>query len=222
MKLWVKLLNKLVRKVKVMLSRLVCGVGVNDAEYVVMKNETIGYFDGKRKQKLVWSCPYYIRWKNMLTRCYSKKLQVNRPTYIGCTVHHDWLYLSNFIKWVDQQPNRDWIDCNLDKDFIVEGNKIYSPDTCVFINSRVNLFITDSSASRGNYLIGVCWNKGTNKFVAYCCDPFKVNRKYVGAFDTELEAHLAWKVRKHEYALQLADLQADERVAEVLRTKYKD
>jgi hypothetical protein len=204
------------------MSKLVYGVGVNDAEYVVTKKETISYFDGKQKRKLVWACPYYSRWTAMLSRCYSKKLQVKFPTYIGCTVHRDWLYLSNFTKWVDQQPNRDWINCNLDKDFILEGNKIYSPDTCVFINSRVNVFIIDRSASRGNYLIGVYWNKKDKKFMAHCRDPFKINSAYVGSFDTELEAHLAWKVRKHEYSLRLADLQTDERVAEVLRTKYKD
>lgn len=203
------------------MSRLMCGVGVNDAEYVVTKEETIVHFDGKQKRKVVWVCPYYSRWTDMLKRCYSEKLQTRCPTYIGCTVHQDWLYLSNFTKWVDQQPNRDWINCNLDKDFMVEANKIYSPDTCVFINSRINSFITDSGASRGNYLIGVCWNKCANKFVANCRDPFKVNSTHIGCFDTELEAHLAWKVRKHKYALQLADLQTDERVAEVLRTKYK-
>lgn len=33
--------------------RLVFGVGINDADYVVQKFETIGYVNGKRKRKLV-------------------------------------------------------------------------------------------------------------------------------------------------------------------------
>jgi hypothetical protein len=48
----------------------------------------------------------------------------------------------------------------------------------------------------------------------------KIKSRHIGYFKTELEAHKAWQARKHEYALQLADLQSDERVAEVLRTKY--
>lgn len=39
--------------------KLVCGVGINDADYVVKKQETIGYVNGKRKQKLIWVCPFY-------------------------------------------------------------------------------------------------------------------------------------------------------------------
>ena len=42
--------------------KLVCGVGINDADYVVTKQETIGYVDGKQKQKLIWRCPFYKTW----------------------------------------------------------------------------------------------------------------------------------------------------------------
>ena len=37
---------------------LVCGFGINDADYVVEKRETIEV-DGKRKRILVWICPFY-------------------------------------------------------------------------------------------------------------------------------------------------------------------
>lgn len=47
--------------------KLVQGVGVNDADYPVTKEEVI---NGKRKY--VWVCPYYARWRSLLGRCYSK------------------------------------------------------------------------------------------------------------------------------------------------------
>lgn len=203
------------------MGRLLCGVGLCDVDYVVQKKETIGYVNGKRKQVLIWECPYYSKWRDMVVRCYSKKLHNRYPTYIGCTIQPDWLHLGNFIKWVDSQPNRDWVDCSLDKDFLVQGNKIYSPDTCVFISSGLNNFITDRCSSRGKYLTGVCWQKNASKFVANCSDPFKTDKMYIGLFDSEIEAHLAWKAKKYEYACRLADLQTDRRVAEVLRTRYK-
>ena len=71
--------------------KTVYGVGINDADYVVKKLETIGYIGGKRKQKLVWACPYYLAWKNMLERCYSAKLQESYPTYTDCTVSKEWI-----------------------------------------------------------------------------------------------------------------------------------
>jgi len=203
------------------MGKLVYGVGINDVDYAIDKRETIGYIDGKQKRKLIWVCPYYSKWTGMLARCYSGKWQNKYPTYIGCTVHPDWCYLSNFIKWVENQPNRDWVSCNLDKDFLLEGNKHYSPTTCVFISKGLNTFITDSGAIRGDYLIGVCRDNRNGKFLSQCNDPFKVENRYLGSFDLEIEAHLAWKAKKHEYACKLADLQDDERVAEVLRTKYK-
>ena len=55
--------------------RLVCGVGVMDADYVVEVKETVGYVNGKRKQKLVWKCPFYQTWKSMLVRGYSNKFK---------------------------------------------------------------------------------------------------------------------------------------------------
>ena len=156
----------------------------------------------------------------MLARCYNKKDLARNPTYVGCSVDSDWLHLSNFIKWVDSQPNKDWQNCSPDKDFLVEGNKCYSADTCVFVSRRVNTFILDTRAARGTYSIGASWHKASGKFIATCKDPFKIRSTHIGSFNTELEAHLAWQDRKHEYALQLADLQSDERVAEVLRTRY--
>ena len=96
--------------------KLVCGVGINDAGYVVMEFETI-IVDGKRKRKRVWACPYHQTWKGMLERCYSTKFQERNPTYIGCTVSKEWLVFSNFRAWMMTQ---DWQGKHLDKDIFFE------------------------------------------------------------------------------------------------------
>ena len=134
------------------LRRLVNGVGVNDADYVVEKLETTGYVNGKQKQKLVWYCPHYRAWRGMLSRCYSAKYQEKQPTYIGCSVSEEWLTFSNFKAWMEKQK---WEGMHLDKDLLIEGNKIYSADTCVFVSPLVNTFINDQMAKRGEWLIGV-------------------------------------------------------------------
>ena len=199
--------------------KLVCGVGVNDADYVVKKLETVGYVDGKRKRKIVWECAFYRAWTNMLERCYSKKWQEKYPTYIGCTVSDEWLTFRNFRSLLMTQ---DWQDNQLDKDILFEGNKVYSPETCVFVSGMVNKFTTDSGAARGEWLIGVCWDKEKNKFQAYCNNPFTKKKEYLGYFACEQEAHNAWLKRKLELAKELAVIQTDPRVAEALINRYSN
>lgn len=198
--------------------KLVYGVGVNDADYVVTKWETIIVND-KQKKKLVWVCPFYRAWKGMLTRCYSTKYQDKQPTYIGCSVSKEWLNFSNFRAWMEKQ---NFEGMHLDKDLLIEENKVYSPETCVFVTKVVNSFATDSGAARGDCLIGVSWRKPTEKFQANCSNPFTKKLEYLGLFDCEQEAHEAWLKRKLELAKELAATQEDPRVAEALINRYSN
>lgn len=198
--------------------KLVCGVGVNDADYVTQKWET-AIVDGKKKQKLVWFCPFYKTWQSMLNRCYSTKIQDKYPTYIGCSVADEWHTFSVFKNWMEKQ---DWQDKQLDKDLLFDGNKVYSPETCVFVTRTVNSFTIDSGATRGEWPIGVYWDKGANKFQSRCSNPFTKKQEYLGYFICEQEAHQAWLKRKLELAYELAETQTDPRVAEALIDRYSN
>ena len=190
-------------------NKLVYNVGINDADYEVSHR-----VNGKRVR-----CPCYVTWVSMLTRCYDKKYQERRPTYIGCSVCPEWVSFMNFRKWMIRQ---DWEGKQLDKDLIVGGNKVYSPATCVFVDRMTNLFTTDSGRSRGQYPIGVHFYKRDGKFMTECSNPFTKKKENLGYFTCPNEAHLAWKKRKHELACQLAELQTDPRVAAALRTRYAE
>lgn len=196
--------------------KLVHGVGVNNANYVVKKFETIEV-NGALKKKLAWSCPYYVAWKSMLERCYSDKLQERYPTYRGCSVSAEWLTFSAFKAWMEKQ---DWKGKHLDKDLLFEGNKVYSAETCVFVTPMINSFTTDSGASRGEWPIGVYWNKQEEKFKSVCSNPFTKKQEYLGLFTCEQQAHQAWLKRKLELAHELAAIQTDTRVAEALVDRY--
>lgn len=197
--------------------KLVCGVGINDADYAVKKWETAEYVNGKRKRKLVWICPFYRVWGSMVKRCYSTTYQNKRPTYKGCTVSEEWLTFSNFRAWM---VTHDWEDKQLDKDLLCEGNKVYNPETCVFVSGMVNTFTVDCGTARGEWLIGVCWDKGTSKFMSQCRNPFTKKNEHLGRFTCEKEAHQAWIKRKLELAKELAAIQTDPRVAEALIERY--
>ena len=190
-----------------MCARIVHGVGINDADYEVKP----------RQGGVVVVCPFYQRWKNMLNRCYSNSCQLRQPAYIGCTVCSEWLVFSNFKRWMECQ---EWKGKELDKDILVSGNKIYSPETCVFIDGSINVFLTDKSSSRGELLLGVDFHRLSGKFRAQCRNQITKNKEHLGLFKDESSAHEAWRKRKHEIACQLADSQTDERVANALRTRY--
>lgn len=188
--------------------KLICGVGINDADYT-FRITTKPWTDanGVRHKAKYWSCPIYLSWKNMLMRCYSKNFQVKNPTYVGCKVCDEWLRFSNFKSWMEQQ---DWQDKELDKDLLVLGNKVYSPQTCMFIPKSINMFLNMNSKNRDKVPLGV--QKSGTMFVTWCRNPLTKKAGYLGLHETALEAHRVWLKRKQEFALMLADVQTDERL----------
>jgi hypothetical protein len=199
------------------MTKLVYGVGINDAAYVVNVLETVSYTDGKQKQKRIWVCPFYSVWASMLMRAYSEKYKSKYPTYKDVTVCKDWHTFSVFKAWMERQ---DWEGKHLDKDLLVFSNKEYNPEACVFVSGQVNGFMLDCGASRGEYKIGVNWDKSVGKFMSRCSNPLTKKREYLGLFLSEQEAHEKWLAKKLEYAYALAALQADERVAKALVERY--
>lgn len=176
--------------------KLVCGVGLNDADYEVqrkIKNE-----NGEIQRFI---CPFYEKWKSMIDRCYKNHLRGKNVTYFDCTVCDEWLTFSNFKRWMESQ---DWKGKQIDKDILKPGNRVYCPEFCRMVNQLTNLFICDRSKYRGKYMIGVHMNKKLMKYQSSCRNPFIGKIEHLGLFDNEIDAHLAWKKRKHELAQLVA------------------
>ena len=190
--------------------KLVCGVGVNDATYPV------SVYEGGKK---VWRCPFYSRWCHMLHRVYSESYLRKKPSYIGCSVCDEWLTFSNFKAWMEAQ---DWEGKHLDKDILHPGNKIYSPNTCCFVDSILNTFITESDKMRGELPIGVSKCGGRRGFMACCSNPDTGKNKTLGRFETPEEAHEEWRKEKLRIARILASRQTDPRVAKAIVARYEN
>ena len=126
-----------------MMNKLIYGVGVNDLPYRTQVKEELPKNGGKRIRKTVFLCKYYVAWKNMLQRCYGKKYLERKPSYTGTSVCREWLYATEFKKWMEQQ---DWQGKCLDKDIIVPGSKLYSPETCAFVLQATNSFVIGRDA----------------------------------------------------------------------------
>lgn len=109
----------------------VCGIGIAGSSRKSVK------VDGRYVY-----IPEYVLWKNLINRCYNENSLKRFERYRGCSVCDRWLHYDNFI---EDLPNLkgygEWIsglDYELDKDIRVAGNRVYSPDTCMFISSQIN------------------------------------------------------------------------------------
>jgi hypothetical protein len=170
--------------------RLVYGVGIYEkGKYVANK-------DGKPTKE-------YLLWQGMLRRCYSKKCQDRQPSYVGCSVDHRFLNFQYFMFWAEQQVGFGLHGYQLDKDFLLKGNKLYSPETCVFVPQEINLLIVKANSIRGEYPIGVTYDKQRGMFHTKLS--IKGKTCNVGRFNTIEEAFYKYKDRKELYARDTAE-----------------
>lgn len=176
------------------------GVGMNDAPYKIS-------FNGVK-------CPYYIKWCSMLDRCYSKNSKKYNLSYLDCYVCSAWLTFSRFKLWMIKQ---DWQGMELDKDLLVQNNKVYSPETCLFLPKLVNNILARNRRVKNKRLLGANYNKINKRFYATCSINAKHN--YIGCFVTELEAHEAYKEFKYKYIREMAERQPEPIKSALLRWK---
>lgn len=150
----------------------------------------------------------YKEWYNMFARCYGNYKKRN-ITYEDCHVCEEWHNFQNFAKWHEENyyTINDKKMC-LDKDILYKGNKIYSPNTCVFVPQRINVLFIKSGKIRGDYPIGVAYNKRDNVFeswISKCSNDKKKKQIYLGRYNTFEEAFQVYKIEKEKYIKQVAD-----------------
>ena len=156
----------------------------------------------------------YDAWHSMLQRCYDEKFHKKRPTYKGCKMRDNWHNFQNFGKWYyDNYYEIEGQKMCLDKDILLKGNKIYSPETCIFVPNNINTLFIKNDKCRGVYMIGVSYHKQTGKFKARCniYDLKERKRKitHLGYYNTPEEAFNVYKEFKENYIKQVADYYKD-------------
>ena len=181
------------------------GVGINDADYIVDYD-----IDGIR-----YTCPIYTLWSGILSRSYSKSYHSVQPTYSSCTVDERWHSFMAFREWVLAQP--EWEGLQLDKDLLIPGNKVYGPDTCVFISRQLNTFLAQRRSTNSGLPIGVA--KHRKKWIAQCQlgDGTLWRSSPVLTID---EAALLYKQKKYELALVYIAETKDPRIASALLDRF--
>ena len=150
----------------------------------------------------------YDTWHSMLTRCYSDKYHKKQPTYIGCNVSKEFHNFQNFGCW--DEENYYTVEgqrMELDKDILVKHNKIYSPETCIYVPQTINKLFVKSDKTRGKSVIGT--TPFNDKYMVQCGiinpETGKSKNEYLGLYDTEQEAFEVYKYHKERNIRQVAD-----------------
>lgn len=169
------------------------GVGVIGTKYPLK-------VDGKNTKE-------YEAWKSVLERSFDEKLKEKYTTYKLIECCEEWLSYENFYKWLHCQKNFEkWLNedkWEIDKDILIKGSKIYSPETCCLVPHNVNSLFTKSNATRGDLPIGV--TRHGNGFQVQCNNPFKDNgHEYLGTYSTPSQAFLVYKKFKENLIKQVA------------------
>lgn len=167
--------------------RLIYGHGYNDADYPINWTE-----NGNRMR-----CPIYSRWKSMMHRTADHELYpfISAESYEFAEVDTPWVFFSNFSQWAKNKYRPGY---HLDKDLLVEGNTLYSPDTCCFLPPRINsAFKPNSKVSpigrgvRMKTSLGGCIY-----YEAYTADFATVKWKSLGCYKTVEDAHKTWQLSR--------------------------
>lgn len=148
----------------------------------------------------------YKIWNAMMRRCFSEKHKDKHPSYTDVICCDEWFLYENFYEWLHKQDNfNNWLyeyGWAIDKDILVKGNKIYSPETCLLVPQKVNSLFIKRTNDRGVYPIGV--TKHENKFRAKCDNPLLNKREHIGLYNTPEEAFYAYKEYKEKIIKEVA------------------
>jgi hypothetical protein len=109
----------------------------------------------------------YDVWLNMIRRCYSEKHKELHPAYYNISeVCAEWHNYQIFAEWYENNKYNANGRLHIDKDILVKGNKIYSPETCLLVPQRINMIFMTKSR-KDDLPNGIIHNKSSNTYVAF-------------------------------------------------------
>ncbi|MGL6184678.1 MAG: hypothetical protein ACRC1T_04800 [Clostridium chrysemydis] len=190
--------------------KLICGIGVNDYGKVSVKGKNI---------------KSYVVWTSLIRRCYDSKFKEKCKAYDNVTICDEWLYFSNFKKWFDENYRWDLVEqgvtIDLDKDLLSDNCKIYSPETCIFIPHKINIFLTNNRTKNTSGYIGVHKRKNSDKYEVQIREFGTSKQKYLGLFKNIKDANdtyiSARKIEADKAKKWLSKLGYNEKILEKIK-----
>lgn len=149
--------------------------------------------------------PEYEAWRKMFDRCYGKNQE---EAYEGCEVCEEWYNFQNFAKWYRDHY---WKDENyrmqIDKDWKIFGNKIYSPDACEIVPSIINSCLIRHGAKKYDDRIANIQYTSSGKYKPRLSQYGR--RVELGTYSDINEAMKVYKSAKIKYVQEIANRYKD-------------
>lgn len=145
--------------------------------------------------------PEYVLWRNVIERSFFNLTNA----YKNVEMCDDWLHFSKFKRDITSMPNfneflnEGW---HLDKDILVKGSKLYSPETCCFVPKELNSSFVGLK-NRTKLPLGVKYCKKTKKYVSQIL--LNGEKKGLGYFKNPADAFYVYKTRKEAWLKDLAE-----------------
>lgn len=159
----------------------------------------IGYHGS---EEINYQSKAYLRWHDMMNRCYNEKFHERQSQYKGFTVCEEWHNFRNFEIWyIENTYGNESLD--LDKDILFKGNTVYSPETCCLVPHFINTLFVNTRNGRGDYPVGVFFDIDKEKYRAAMS--FMGRQIKLGTFDTDKEAFARYKEYKEDFIQDIAE-----------------
>lgn len=140
-------------------------------------------------------------WTGLKNRIRARgEVQLREPSYTGCST--TFLCFQDFCEWCQTQVG--YADgYQLDKDLLYKGNKVYSPEYCVFLPSEINKLLVSPKKCRGELPLGVSQPKIGGSYRA----TFTISGKtaHIGMYSNPESAFNAYKCEKEKHIKQQAN-----------------
>lgn len=171
----------------------VCGIGFHG----------VGKYKSSENNKKTLA---YKKWHGIL--CRVTNIEIKNNPYKNTAICEEWHNFQNFGEWFDKNypAHIENIKFHIDKDLLqyeVE-DKIYSPNTCVFLPECINVFLTNKNSRNKTGIIGVSWCKRDKKWKSSIKN-FQGKHVNLGRFSDINEASLAYQKARSEQAEHAKD-----------------
>ncbi|WP_288773802.1 hypothetical protein [uncultured Psychrobacter sp.] len=141
----------------------------------------------------------YAAWCGMLSRCYGAK---SYKAVDNCEVHEEWHDFQNFAEWFNNNPFSDK-GYYLNKSLLVPKSTIYSKETVCLLPPELAKSVLVKGKKQKN-LLGTHWKEDRGKWYA-TVGLGSSKAKFLGVFNTEIEAHNAFVEAKNSVIRSAAD-----------------
>lgn len=145
----------------------------------------------------------YSTWGNVMERCYSSRYKAIKPSYADVVADPRFHHFQEFAEWAVRQAGHDIFGWHLDKDIMVKGNRIYGPDTCVYVPWEINTIFSKVYKKKANNLPRGVFLDESGRYGTSLS--IRGRPVHAGMHDTPEQAFMAYRAVKEARLKELAN-----------------